>query len=81
MTNILTEQFNQNRDLVSLVWYLINTYKSLKIIYNFSRVKIHSVKAISQVINIDATFPVELQVYFMKNLNNALYIIFNYSVI
>lgn len=64
MTSVLTEQFNQNRDLVGLVWYLVNTYKSLETIYNFSRAKIHSVKAISQVMLIDAMFPVELQVFF-----------------
>lgn len=62
MTTVLTKKFNQNHDLISLVWYLINTYKSLETIYNFSRMKIHSVKAISQILNIDAIFPVELQV-------------------
>ncbi|KAI1700697.1 mediator complex subunit MED14 domain-containing protein [Ditylenchus destructor] len=61
VAQLLSEKFNKDKDLISLVHYLVNTCQSLDYIYNFSRNKLHSTKALSQVLGLDAGYPVELQ--------------------
>lgn len=64
MSSVLTERFNRNADLISLIKYLSNTWKSLDAIYNFGKMRLHSQKALTQMLLIEANFPVELRVIF-----------------
>lgn len=62
MSQVLTERFIRNTDLISLIKYLSNTWKSLEAIYNFGKMRLHSQKALTQILMIEANFPVELRV-------------------
>lgn len=64
VSNILNEKFNKDRDLIYLVNYVVNTHKVLAAIYNFSKMKIRSLKSYAQIMqtNNEAVFPIELQV-------------------
>lgn len=63
MASILTERFNRKADLVALIKYLLNTDKALGPIYNFAKTRLRSQKVLTQILEINSNFPVELQVY------------------
>lgn len=58
----LTEWFNRDYDLTSIVQYLINTYSSVLSLYYFAIPRLRSLKAYSQMMGVDEkNFAVELR--------------------